>query len=78
MAQEYNLKCHKRGNEFDLNYDQLNSFSDTNAGITWKDGTHRFSFKYMGNTARVPITTCLMMENNSLRGKLVIRHFIYG
>ena len=69
MALDYYLKYPKCGNEFDLDYDQLNIFSDPNAGITWKDGTHRFSFKYPVNAARVPITTFLMMENNTLRDK---------
>jgi DNA-directed RNA polymerase subunit M/transcription elongation factor TFIIS len=45
MAQKYHLKCPKCGYEFDLNYSQLNSLSDPDVGITWREGAHRFAVK---------------------------------
>lgn len=46
MVSEFHLKCPKCVNEFDFEYDQLNSFSDPNVpGITWREGTHRFAVK---------------------------------
>lgn len=45
MSQEYHLKCPKCGHEFDISYDPLNSFSDPDAGIIIREGTHRFAAK---------------------------------